>query len=185
MKKCFCFFLCIFMLCGMSVTLSGCGFSAATQTLCDHWLNEPEAMISTKPPQGAPDPTPPSTTQTPSTEPVNPPATVNIAGDYTLYSMQMDGMTLDKDMLDQALKSYGTDSEGILQMELRADGTGLVQIFDPESQEDLEAELGWNTSHLWPQEDPTYRLAYTYSNNQLTLTADGVTVVLQKTVLSL
>lgn len=182
MKKCIRFLLFSFLLCLLTLQLCACSFSAVARDLGNYWLAVPEA---TEPPSTEPTPTKPASTEAPSSQSPNPPSTVSIAGEYTIFSVTMDGITVDKDLLEQALEYYDLESKELICLELRSDGTGLLTGTDPETMEKLEVEMGWDSQWIWSLDDPTDRIAYTYSNDQISLSADGATFILQKTVLSL
>lgn len=92
----------------------------------------------------------------------------SVAGRYNMVSMEMDGMVIN-------LEDYAAllgDVEFYL--DLKADGTGKLC-----SAGEI-AEIEWNSTKMWPVEDPTDTIEYKVDGNVLTLEQDGMKMVFKK-----
>jgi len=175
----------VFLLCALAFSLCACSLSAVARDLGEYWLYVPEPAAPAETPT-EPAPTEDTATESPTTgrPSTESPTAASIAGEYTIHSISMDGFTVDESMLSMVLKEYNMESRELLCLVLYSDGTGLLTATDPDTGEKIEAELGWDSQWLWPLEDPTDLAGYTYRDDQISMTGDGVTMVLQKTVLS-
>ena len=165
-----------------SLVLSGCSLSAVARDLGNYWLQKSEPAAPAEPP------TEPSAAEGPATEESLPvtesPTVADIVGEYTIHSITRDSITVDKATLALVLQEYDLELDDLFFLELKSDGTGRLIVTDPSTMEKVDAEIGWDDQRLWPLDDPTDLAAYTYRDDQISMTVDGVTMVLQKTVLS-
>lgn len=106
---------------------------------------------------------------------VTPPVTSSMAGHYSLYSMTMDGTTLTGADLVAAMANIGySDPDQCMSMTLNADGTGTMV------NEGVASSIGYDNSKMWPTEDPTDVLAFTFDGTYLTLNIEGSIFIYQK-----
>lgn len=89
-------------------------------------------------------------------------------GKYEVVSMEAEGMTIDKEMIDMIFGDVD------FYIELKADGTGVLAVMG-ESE-----EIGWADGKMWPAEDKSDTIEYTLKGKTLTLEIEGSKMVFEK-----
>jgi len=167
--------LCLLLACLLTAGLCGCSFSRLAQDVA---MQKIDALPTAETP--APSTEPEATTKP---ETTTPPANADaVAGEYQFYSMSDGTDTYFASDLDGMLDELELDLEKgkqLVYMKLNEDGSGVLSAMD------IEGDILWDDAYLWVKDDPTDRVPYTYENNKLTFSTDGISITLEKIVVSL
>lgn len=107
--------------------------------------------------------------------PVLPTNDTSVAGRYELYSLSDGSATYEGATLLMIVQALEMDTlDEYMYLELFEDGTGLLVPMG------IEGPIEYNETQLWPKDEPSNTIDYTYADGKLTFTLDGNTFVFQK-----